>query len=60
MNEFAVIAAPEVAAEDMIAFEKNALDRVDGEESDEVVSVSKELLDISDKLAEFELADEAP
>ena len=60
MDGFAVFAVPEVTAEGMIAFEENALDKSDGEESDGVVSVSKELLDISDKLAGFELADETP
>ena len=60
MDGFAVFAAPEVAAENMIAFEGNTFDKFDGEEIDGVVSVSKELLDISDKLAECELADEVP
>ena len=56
MDGFVVFAAVEVAAEDMRTFEEDALDKSDGEESEGVVSVSKELLDISDKLADFDEA----
>lgn len=55
----AVFAALEVTAEEVIAFEEDALDKLNGEKSDGAVSVSKEMLDMSEKLAEFETADEA-
>ena len=55
----AVFAALEVTTEDIIAFEEDACDEPNGEKSDGAVSVSKEMLDISDKLAEVETADEA-
>ena len=58
MDGVAVFAALEVTAENVIAFEEDALDKSDGEESEGEVSVSEEVLDISDKLAEFEKADE--
>ena len=54
-----VFAALEVTAEKVIAFEEDALDKFDGEKSDGAIPVSKEMMDISDKLAEFETADEA-
>ncbi len=56
----AVFAALEVTAENVTAFEEDALNKLDGEESEGTVSVSGEVLDISDKLAEFEIADKDP
>ncbi len=55
----AVFAALEVTAEEVVAFEEDAPDKLNGEKSVGAVSVSKEMLEISDKFAEFETADEA-
>ena len=59
VDGIAVFAALEMTAEEVIAFEEDALNKLNGEKSDGAFSVSKEMLDISDKLAEFETADEA-
>ena len=54
-----VLAALEVTAEKVIAFEVDALDKLDGEKSGGAIPVSKEMINIGDKLADFETADEA-